>query len=110
LGSGLPDLDVFLLAADERLVALDDLAFTADRRGVLVAHGLAQTHGHEPSGLVGHAQHALHLLGGDALLAGAHQMSGQHPLVQADLLCRPIFERSNTVPTVTLNCSRQSLH
>jgi len=39
---------------------------------------------HEPSGLVGHAKRAVELMAADALLAGAHEMRSEHPLVQRD--------------------------
>lgn len=40
---------------------------------------------HEPSGLVGDAKHAVELVSAHALLAGAHEMHGQEPLVERNL-------------------------
>ena len=44
-----------------------------------------QAHGHEPCGLVAHAQHALDLLGGDAFLAGGKEVRSKNPLAERDL-------------------------
>jgi hypothetical protein len=55
-------MNVLLLAADECLVAFDNLALATDRASRWVGRSLAQTHGHEPSGFVADAQHALYLL------------------------------------------------
>jgi hypothetical protein len=64
--------------ADERLVAFDRLAFTANRVQALVDEM-------------------------PFLLAPIRCAARTH-------LCSPILLRSNTVPTVTVYCSRQSLH
>ena len=48
-------------------------------------HGEADTMAKEPSGLVGHFQGAVHLMGADALLAAAHQVHGLQPLVKRDM-------------------------
>lgn len=48
-------------------------------------HGEADTVGHEPSGLIGDAQHAVHLMGRDAFLGGAKQVGCRDPLRQRDM-------------------------
>src|SRR3954471_14373758 len=42
-------VDVLLLAANESLIALDNLALAADGASLGIGHRLAQTHAHEPS-------------------------------------------------------------
>ncbi len=77
------------LAADERLVYLDDaghpVAVDAHGRKLAGAHRLAQPVRHEPSGAVGHAEGAVKLVGGEALLAGAKQVRRLKPQVQLDV-------------------------
>jgi hypothetical protein len=41
--------------------------------------------GHEPSRLVGHAQHSAHLVAANAFLAARQQVGGIDPLMQLDL-------------------------
>lgn len=48
-------------------------------------HAVAKTVRHEPRGLVGHAKHALKLLGRNALLGRADQVIRIDPLVQRNL-------------------------
>jgi hypothetical protein len=40
---------------------------------------------HEPSCLVSDAQHPVKLMGAYSLLAGAHEMEGQHPFMQGNM-------------------------
>ena len=50
-----------LALADVGLIGLDGLALATERAGItnFLAHGLADAVSHEPSGLVGHAEHAV---------------------------------------------------
>lgn len=57
-------------------------ARSAERAGRRGFHRFADAMRHEPGRLVGHAQHALKLFAGHALLAGVHQVVRQNPLVQ----------------------------
>src|SRR3546814_472104 len=78
---------VLLLAADEGFIGFNDLAGTAQRAGVgaFRAHGLTDTMGHEPSRLVGDAEHTMDLVRAHALLGRREHMDGQQPLVQRHL-------------------------
>ena len=77
------------------VLALADNRFRRLRRSCLrrrcgpdaavVLHGLADAVRHEPSGLVGDAEHAVQLVGGHALLARCQQVRRQQPLVERDL-------------------------
>ena len=87
--------------AEVGFVGFHDLAFAAQRAQAPSAHRLADAVRHEPSGLVTDVQRAVELVGGNALLAGAHQMEGLQPLVQGDLA------RSMTVLIVTVKSLRQ---
>ena len=68
-----------------RLVNLDRRTVAAELAGRLDVHCFADAMRHEPRSLVGHAQHALKLLGANALLGSAHQVRGIDPLVKGDL-------------------------
>src|ERR1051326_3734973 len=48
------------------------------------SHSLADTMGHEPSGLVGNPKHAGELMAGNALLAGAEKVVRVQPRIQGD--------------------------
>lgn len=72
-------------ATDESLVHFDRATVAAERRVLDGCHGKADTMGHEPSGLVGDAEHTVQLVGRDALLAGRHQVRGENPLVERNL-------------------------
>lgn len=98
-GRGIDQSDNLLQVAVALLVALGALgpgdvgliclhlpALVAAHRGRgIVAHGLADAVGHEPRGLVGHAEHAVQLVRRHAGLGGRHQVAGEHPLVERDL-------------------------
>jgi len=89
--------------APVRLVGFHDATGTTKHRECrVIAHGLAQPHRHEPSGLVGHADHAVDLVAADALLGSVHQIGDLKPQVQLDV--RPLED----VPTVTVKGLRQS--
>ena len=75
------------------LVHFDDLTVATDARESVLAHGLADAVRHEPSRLVGHAEHPVKLVGAHALLGSAHQVSGEHPLAQRHL--RPLEHGSD---------------
>ena len=96
-------LVAFFLAADIGLVGLDDLAFAAHRAQVAFAHGFADTVGHEPSRLVGDAEHAVQLVRAHALLGRAH--ADGRPAAT----CAAGLGALKTVPTVTVNCLRHEL-
>lgn len=71
--------------SNERLVDFHDLALAAERHELANPHSLAQPVRHEPSRLVGDAQHAVDLVAAHALLAGAEKMSGLEPEVQLNV-------------------------
>src|SRR5262249_31185371 len=73
------------LLADNSFVDLDHLAAVAHRPEAPSAHGLADTVGHEPSGLIAHAKRPMQLVGAYALLAGAHEVEGLEPFMEGDL-------------------------
>ena len=79
-------------------VGLDGLSFATERAGgsYVFLHRLTNAVRHEPCGFVGNAHHTVQLVGRHALLAGGIQMKAENPLRQR------IFERSMTVPTVTV--------
>lgn len=78
---------LLLEAADKGFVALDNLAFAAERivRVVRFVHCLADAVAEEPSGFVGDAQHALHLLGAHALFGRGHEVRCEEPLVKRNV-------------------------
>lgn len=82
-------LDAFGLdgavVADERLVHFDRAAVAAHGRQIAGTHGFADAMSQEPRGLVGDAQHAVQLMGADALLAGAHEIDRLERLVERDM-------------------------
>ena len=71
---------------------------------MLRAHCFAKTVHHEPGRLVRDTEHAMDLMRANAFL-GRNQRNSA-----ASHLDSGILERSNTVPTVTVNCSRHALH
>lgn len=66
------------------LVGFDDLPAAAHDAAVRL-HRLADTVGHEPRGLVGHAKSSVELVAAHALFAGAEQEHGLKPDVELDL-------------------------
>ena len=48
-------------------------------------HRMSDSVSHEPGRLIGDAEHPVELVGGDALLGGAHKMQGQKPLAEGDM-------------------------
>jgi hypothetical protein len=75
---------VMFLAAYVGRVRFNRAAVRAEQARRML-HGFADAMGHEPRGLIGHAQHALKLFRADAFLAGRHQLHGLQPDVQLDL-------------------------
>jgi len=88
-----PALRLVGLLADERLVYFDDLAQPAKGRQPARAHRLTDAMGKKPRGLVGDLQHAVQLVGGNALLAARQQVDRLQHLVQRDM--RGLENRSN---------------
>gem|GEM_PF-5387169 len=78
-------LGVLADVAPVGFVNLDRRTRAAKLAGRLDVHGFADTVRHEPSRLVGHAEHALQLLGANTLLGGTHKVGGIHPLVKGHL-------------------------
>ena len=72
-------------SADDGFVNLDHAAARAEIRVAIIAHGFADSVGHEPSDIRGHAQSAMQLLAADALLAGTHQMDRLQPKVHGNV-------------------------
>lgn len=72
--------------AEIGFVGFDNLAGTAKRASRLnvLSHSFADAVAHEPRGFVGHANHAVDLMGGNAFLAGSHQFDGEQPLIERD--------------------------
>ena len=74
-----------LQAANVRLVNFYRAAVAAHRRNEPAsAHGLTQAMHQEPSRFVADAEHAVHLMGADALLGGRHEEQRGKPLGQRD--------------------------
>jgi len=74
------------LATDVGLVRLDNATTAAhERLGAEIGHRHADTVGQEPSRLIGHSQHAVELVRGDALFGGAEQIGRRQPLGQRNL-------------------------
>lgn len=73
------------LAANVGFIGLHGLASAAQRRGpqvAIVLHGFADAMAKEPSGFHAAPEHALDLVGADALFAGAHQVNDLQPEMQ----------------------------
>ena len=72
---------------DVGFVRFHDLAMAADGASIGAGrlHALADTVGHEPGGLVGDAQHAMQLMGGNAFFRGAEKVGGVQPFVDRDM-------------------------
>ena len=68
------------IAADEGLIRRNVAAVTAERGQLARTHGLADAMREKPRGLVGGLKGAVQLVGGDTLLAGAHQEDRLQPL------------------------------
>src|SRR6185437_235208 len=73
------------LHAPKRLVGFDDLPLAAELGAVRRGHRFADTVHHEPRGLVGHVELAVHLVRAHGLFARRDEMEGQHPLVERDV-------------------------
>ena len=74
------------LAANIGFIGFDNGIRTAQRAGRgSTIHSFTDTVAKEPCGLIGYAQHALHLLGAHALLGRGHDMRCQQPLVQGNV-------------------------
>src|SRR3546814_14059495 len=73
-----------VLAADVGFIGLDNLIPAADGTALWVNGAFPQAVEEEPRGFIVGAEHALELKGAHALLAGGHELSGQHPLGQLD--------------------------
>lgn len=74
---------VGFLAAYIRFVRLNGAARAEHAARSL--HRFAEAMRHEPRGFVGHAEHALDLLAGNALLAARHERCCKDPFIKADL-------------------------
>ena len=86
LRGGLAGGAVASLAADEGFVGLDNTVRPAERAiAASAVHRFADAVTEKPRGLVGHAQHALHLLRAHALLRSGHEMEGEQPLMQGNV-------------------------
>ena len=83
-GKALVGVLVLFLAADVGLVSLHELAL-ATNRAVLALGALTEAVKQEPRRFVVRAQHPLQLQGAHALLAGAHEVRREHPLVQGNV-------------------------
>jgi len=78
---------VLELATDVGFIGLDDLPGAAHGLGIdaQIGHGLTNTMAQEPSGFHAAPEHALKLAGGNAFLAGVHQVDGLKPQVQREV-------------------------
>jgi hypothetical protein len=86
LGGGLASGAVLGLAADIGFIGFHDLVSAAKGTSrSRTVHCFADAVAEEPSGLVGNAEHTLHLLGAHALLGRGHDVSGEQPLVQRNV-------------------------
>jgi hypothetical protein len=76
-----------VLVAEVGLVGLDDLALAAQAAGIVrrAVHRRPDAVRHEPRRLVRQVQHAVELVGADALLRRGHEVRCQHPLVQREM-------------------------
>jgi hypothetical protein len=72
------------LVAPVGLISFNHLSSTTELAGRCRFHASAQTVGHEPRGLVGHAKHALKLLAAHAFLGRADQVVRVDPLMEGD--------------------------
>src|SRR5579863_3415040 len=80
-----PPFDAFL-ATYESFVNLDNAAFAAHRRQVvMLLHGEANAMAQMPSGFHAASEHALNLAGRDTLLAGAHKVDDLQPQMQRQM-------------------------
>ncbi len=85
-------------------VGFNNFAFAAKRAGVHVFHRFTDAMRHEPCGLVGDAERAVQLMAADMpFLDEPRRCIASHHLLSG------ILERSNTVPTVTVNWPLHSL-
>src|SRR5450432_41698 len=71
--------------APKGFVHFDNAAARTKQTGTVAGHGFADAVGHEPCGLVSDAEHAVNLVRTDGLLASAHEMHSEQPLIQCDL-------------------------
>ena len=76
---------VLALVAPERLINFNRRTVSAKLALGRNVHRFTDAVRHEPRGFVGHAKHALQLLGTDPLLGGAHKVGGVHPLMEGHL-------------------------
>src|SRR4051812_19052343 len=84
---------VRFLATHVGLVNLDNLIIAAELRSVgAIVESMADTMRHEPSSLVGYAEHTVQLVRRHALFARDHKLKRQNPLVQRDV--RSLEDRS----------------
>jgi hypothetical protein len=93
-----PFLGLTLQSTNESFVCLYDFAAAAQRAQAPKAHCLTDTVSHEPRGLVADAKRPVQLMGGNAFLAGSHQVEGLQPLMQSNV--RPLhygFHRDGEV-------------
>ncbi len=84
LGRG-AECAVLGFAADVGFVGFDNLVLPTHGVRVGITHGFANTVRHEPGSLVGHAEHAVHLVCAHAFLAGGHEVRGKKPFVKRDM-------------------------
>src|SRR3954469_20124659 len=75
----------FLFSADKSLISLHHGTRPSHRCHITVLHGFPDAVTHEPGRLISDVQHAHKLMAADALLAAAHELIGQPPLVQRDM-------------------------
>src|SRR5665213_531535 len=80
-----PTVLIGLFAADIGFVDFNNLVRAAERAKPAVTHGLTNAMAREPCRFVGQPEHAMDLVGADALLAANHQMQDQQPLVERDM-------------------------
>src|SRR5208283_1841573 len=80
----LADFDAFF-SANVGFIDLDDTACSTHWRKLVSSHGLTDTMAHEPSGLEGHAQGPVKLIGADPLLGRANQVHRLKPKMQGHM-------------------------
>ena len=73
------------LAADIGFIDFDYCIGTAAEWTRGLVHGFADAVAHEPSGLVGDAEHTVDLMGAHAFLAGRQHVGREQPLVERHL-------------------------
>lgn len=76
----------------QSFVDFDDTSQATHRRELAISHGLADAVAKEPSRFIGHIKRTMHLMRGDTLFAGAHQINCLQHLVQRNA---PVLENGS---------------